>query len=77
VNGTICLSQYEHNEGRNVVFWNPTTNEFKDIPVDLPRIHGFDLIFSWTRFGYDSLRDDYILIRDGQYFSSEYEDLLI
>ncbi|MED6142397.1 hypothetical protein PIB30_113340, partial [Stylosanthes scabra] len=73
INGTICLSPYGEmeNDGGNVVFWNPTTDEFKDIPLDLPVIDGYDFSFSCIGFGYDTLRDDYILIRTGDYISTK------
>ncbi|MED6117632.1 hypothetical protein PIB30_111691, partial [Stylosanthes scabra] len=43
VNGIICLIPYEPqiNDTRNVIFWNPTTNEFKGIPLDLPVMLNF------------------------------------
>ncbi|MED6213982.1 hypothetical protein PIB30_098696 [Stylosanthes scabra] len=69
VNGTICLSPYGEIVSGNVVFWNPTTDEFKDIPLDPLMINGYDVTFSCIGFGYDTLRDDYILIRTGDYVS--------
>ncbi|MED6165531.1 hypothetical protein PIB30_100412, partial [Stylosanthes scabra] len=50
-----------------VIFWNPTTNEFKGIPLDLPVMLNFHFYIFYEGFGYDSLRDDYILIRKGEY----------
>ncbi|MED6119270.1 hypothetical protein PIB30_010195 [Stylosanthes scabra] len=75
VNGTICLGPYVDDECGNVVFWNPTTDEFKDIPFDdLPKINGLDTTLSCNGFGYDPLREDYILIRTVGYLSEEEED---
>ncbi|KEH16624.1 putative F-box domain-containing protein [Medicago truncatula] len=67
INGIVCLYQ----SGTNVVLWNPTNGEFKVLPesptelepsvryeIELERLHGF---------GYDSVSDDYKVIRHVQY----------
>ncbi|MED6143816.1 hypothetical protein PIB30_009316 [Stylosanthes scabra] len=68
VNGIVCLIPYEidYNDTGNLVFWNPTTNEFKGIPLDLATVPFDDLDICYEGFGYEY----YILIRMGQYFST-------
>jgi len=69
VNGTLSLAK---NCFPKCVFWNPTTNEFKDIPSNpflsqLSQSCYVDPIVYFNDFGYDHVRDDYKVI---QYLSS-------
>jgi molecular chaperone HtpG len=77
ITGILCLySQYND----RVVFWNPSTKEFKVIPPSplesVPPYQQFLIFFHG--FGYDHVRDDYKLLRRVSYFppsSRDCEDL--
>ncbi|XP_004510017.1 F-box/kelch-repeat protein At3g06240-like [Cicer arietinum] len=69
INGILCL--YQGEDHRTIVLWKPTTNEFKVIPPS----HVFSLPYVMTLtmihgFGYDSISNDYKLIRHAQLFQS-------
>lgn len=58
VNGILCLlCDYR---GKNVIFWNPSTEEFKVIPLNFP---GFMCLVDYRGFGYDHIKDDYKVLR--------------
>ena len=63
VNGTLCLAQdFLHVK---CVFWNPTTYEFKVIPSSpfLSQSHYMTPLVIFHGFGYEHVRDDYMVIR--------------
>ena len=67
INGTICLYQgstISSNISMKVVFWNPTTEEFKVIPPCLPAVPGLRFSIAINGFGYDRVTDDYKLIQN-------------
>jgi len=74
VNGTVCLAQdflYV-----KCVFWNPTTDEFKVIPsspfLSQSRYMTPSVIFHG--FGYDHVRDDYMVIRYLTFFDTDTDE---
>ena len=69
VNGIICLNQVE----RNVVLWNPTTEEFKVIPLGLVVVPGLDFSMRYYGFGYDQMTDDYKLVRQVHFFLDTFD----
>jgi len=62
INGIICI--YSH-VGETMYLWNPTNNEFKVIPPSPfePLQYGIPLNRNCQGFGYDSVRDDYKVIK--------------
>ncbi|AET03161.1 putative F-box protein At3g16210 [Medicago truncatula] len=64
INGTLCLHRYH----RTIVLWNPTIGEFKVIPpspID-SQLHDPTSV-TLHGFGYDSVRDDYKVIRHAEF----------
>ncbi|KAK7281178.1 hypothetical protein RIF29_08931 [Crotalaria pallida] len=69
VNGMLCLCQGGESGrapeiGKKIVFWNPTTRDFKVIPpvsIDCPL--GVTVSVGIHGFGYDLVTDDYKLIQ--------------
>ncbi|WVY93168.1 hypothetical protein V8G54_032256 [Vigna mungo] len=63
INGIICL--YEQDE-EVAYLWNPSYNEVKVIPPSPfePLQYGLALDHKYQGFGYDCVRDDYIVIRN-------------
>ena len=66
VNGILCLCAFNHSDWK-LILWNPTTNEFKDIPSSPAES---DPIFNvravtprYHLVGYDRIKDDYKVIR--------------
>ena len=58
-NGILCLTDYIGSEINGVYLWNPSIRKFKKLP---------DTCLSWLhlpdlRFGYDSLNNDYKVVR--------------
>lgn len=63
INGIICLyDQF----GEVAYLWNPSYNEVKVIPPSPfePLQYGLPLVRKYQGFGYDCVRDDYIVIRN-------------
>ncbi|QCD78441.1 molecular chaperone HtpG [Vigna unguiculata] len=62
INGIICI--YSH-VGETMYLWNPTNNEFKVIPPSPfePLQYGIPLDRKCQGFGYDSVKDDYKVIK--------------
>lgn len=66
INGVLCLRVKSiYNEGKIVILWNPTTEEYKQVPsslsesISIGRNDGFvDYII-----GYDRVKDDYKVIQ--------------
>jgi molecular chaperone HtpG len=64
INGTLCLHQYH----TKIVLWNPTIGEFKIIPpspID-SQLHDTTSV-TLHGFGYDSVGDDYKVIRHAEF----------
>ncbi|XP_058759785.1 F-box/kelch-repeat protein At3g06240-like [Vicia villosa] len=63
VNGIICIYEGDENDNNTTtVLWNPATGEFKIIP---PSIHyNIEFNFCPDAFGYDSITDDYKVLRN-------------
>ncbi|XP_058728148.1 F-box/kelch-repeat protein At3g06240-like [Vicia villosa] len=63
INGTLCLSNLLDDE-RNVVLWNPITDEFNVIPPSHVESSPYRTFIAIVHgFGYDHLNDDYKVIR--------------
>jgi len=64
-NGILCLESEFYGE-RRVVLWNPTTNEFKLLP--LPENNpSWYILADHYQIGYDHVKDDYKMIRYTRY----------
>ena len=74
INGTICIHQGA-NINMKVVFWNPTTEEFKVIPSGLVNVPGLDFSITIHGFGYDHVTDDYKMIQVVHCFKDAYEPM--
>ncbi|GAU14041.1 hypothetical protein TSUD_168660 [Trifolium subterraneum] len=67
VHGILCLICYSQPNNR-VVLWNPTTKEFKVIPTSLREsIRYMNVEITRYGFAYDSINDDYKVIRQVMY----------
>jgi molecular chaperone HtpG len=63
IHGTLCLICYSQPNDR-VVLWNPTTKEFKVIPTSVREsVRYIDVEITRYGFAYDSINDDYKVIR--------------
>ncbi|XP_045830825.1 F-box/kelch-repeat protein At3g06240-like [Trifolium pratense] len=73
ITGILCL--YSQNNDR-IVFWNPTTKEFKVIPPSpLESVPPYQQFLIYLHgFGYDHVRDDYKLLRHVSYFPPSFGD---
>ena len=54
-----------------VVFWNPTTEEFKVIPSGFIKVPSLYFSITIHGFGYDHVTDDYKMIQLVHYFEDE------
>jgi F-box interacting protein len=72
INGIICL--YHDGNHNKIVLWNPTTKEFTVIPSnsvhDFPYFTTLNMIHG---FGYDSVSDDYKVIRHAELYEFDNE----
>ncbi|AES77779.1 putative F-box domain-containing protein [Medicago truncatula] len=67
INGILCLVSKSQPNNR-VVFWNPTTDEFKIVPISLREsVRHVDVEITRHGFGYVSIADEYKLIRQVMY----------
>ena len=67
INGILCLVSKSQPNNR-VVLWNPTTDEFKVVPISLREsIRYVDVEITRHGFGYVSIGDEYKLIRQVMY----------
>ncbi|GAU14034.1 hypothetical protein TSUD_168590 [Trifolium subterraneum] len=67
IHGILCLICYSQPNNR-VVLWNPTTKEFKVIPTSLREsVRYMDVEISRHGFAYDSINDDYKVVRQVMY----------
>ncbi|KAK2445036.1 F-box/kelch-repeat protein [Trifolium repens] len=67
IHGTLCLICYSQPNNR-VVLWNPTNKEFKVIPTSLREsLRYMDVEITRHGFAYDSINDDYKVIRQVMY----------
>jgi molecular chaperone HtpG len=74
INSILCLRTI-HGVDWTLIFWNPTTNEFKVIPTspaEYERIMYEDVHYCYHLVGYDCIKDDYKVIRFIEY--DEYND---
>jgi F-box interacting protein len=66
VNGILCLYT-SHGTDWKLILWNPTTNEFKDIPSSPAESKDFyafgDVTLNHHLVGYDCIKNDYKVIR--------------
>jgi molecular chaperone HtpG len=63
INGILCLISNSEPKNR-VVLWNPTTKEFKVIPISLSELVPYmNVKIDQYGFGYDSVNDDYKVIQ--------------
>ncbi|XP_004498529.1 F-box protein CPR1-like [Cicer arietinum] len=72
INGILCL--YVEGTSSKVVVWNPSIQEFKIIPpspvLSVPPY--VNVVLKLHGFGYDSVRDDYKIIRYVDFFPDPY-----
>jgi len=66
VKGVLCIYQRIGNDIKTVL-WNPATGEFKIILPSLQPNYNIEFNFCPIAFGYDSVRDDYKVIRNARY----------
>lgn len=67
INGVLCLISYSQTSTR-LVLWNPATQEFKVIPTSFREsVPYMDIEITRYGFGYDSVREDYKVIRQIMY----------
>ncbi|RDX68578.1 Heat shock protein 83, partial [Mucuna pruriens] len=73
INGILCLYNYTQT---TTTLWNPATGEFKVIPPSLNESVPFNVYLSFTLygFGYDCVRDDYMVIRFLYYSEDDNND---
>jgi F-box interacting protein len=74
IHGVLCLICYSQPNNR-VVLWNPTTKEFKVIPTSVREsVRYMDVEITRYGFAYDSINDDYKVIRQVMYYPNSDTD---
>ncbi|XP_045822152.1 putative F-box protein At3g16210 [Trifolium pratense] len=70
INGIICL--YQEGDHSKIVLWKPTAKEFTIIPSDNVNYLPYSTTLTKTHgFGYDSVSDDYKVIRHATLFERD------